>query len=47
MEGCLFIDWQAAVPGDFCPVCGGERYAPSFTCICCERRIWDDDDGTE
>ena len=38
MEGTLFIDPQAAVPACFCPRCGGECYAPTFTCIRCERR---------
>ena len=38
MEGTLFYDPQAAVPACFCPRCGGECYAPSLTCIRCERR---------
>ena len=38
MEGTLFYDPQAAEPACFCPRCGGECYAPSFTCIYCERR---------
>ena len=38
MEGTLFFDPQAAVPACFCPRCGGECYAPGFTCIRCERR---------
>ena len=38
MEGTLYFDPQAAVPACFCPRCGGECYAPGFTCIRCERR---------
>ena len=32
----LYIDLQAQPPGDYCPVCGGERYRPSLRCIRCE-----------
>ena len=32
----LYIDLQAQPPGDYCPVCGGERYLPSLRCIRCE-----------
>ena len=39
MEGTLFYDPQAAAPACFCPRCGGECYAPSLTCIRCERRV--------
>ncbi len=42
-----FADPQDAIPGDFCPVCGGERYTPSYRCIWCERRGIHDADGTE
>ena len=38
MEGTLFFDPQAAAPACFCPRCGGECYAPTRTCIRCERR---------
>ena len=38
IEPILYTDPQAAVPGCFCPVCGGERYAPGFHCLRCERR---------
>lgn len=34
----LFYDPQAAVPEDFCPSCGGERYGPGRICLCCEVR---------
>ena len=37
-ESILYIDPQAVKPAAFCPVCGGECYAPSMTCIRCERR---------
>ena len=37
-ESVLYFDPQAAKPDYFCPVCGGECYAPSRTCIRCERR---------
>ena len=37
-ESILYIDPQAAKPAAFCPVCGGECYAPSLICIRCERR---------
>ncbi len=40
-------DPQAAIPGAFCPRCGSECYAPTYTCIRCERRFIDDTDGTE
>ena len=38
MEGTLYYDPQAAVPGCFCPNCGSECYGPTYTCIYCERR---------
>jgi hypothetical protein len=38
-ESVLYCDPQAARPAGFCPVCGGECYAPSLMCIRCERRI--------
>lgn len=46
IEEMLYFDPQAAVPADFCPICGGERYAPSRICLGCERRSHDPD-GTE
>lgn len=36
IESTLYIDVQALPPGDFCPVCGGERYLPGLRCIRCE-----------
>ena len=38
IEPMLFIDIQSLPPADCCPVCGGERYAPSLICLRCERR---------
>lgn len=38
IEPMLYIDPQQEAPGCFCPECGGERYAPTFTCLRCERR---------
>lgn len=38
IEPTLYIDLQAARPACFCQTCGGECYAPSFTCLRCERR---------
>lgn len=38
IEQTLFIDPQAQIPAAYCPVCGGERYAPSLVCSRCERR---------
>ena len=32
----LYTDPQAAIPADFCPVCGGERYLPGLHCARCE-----------
>ena len=37
IEQVLYIDPQAAVPAGFCPVCGGELYAPGLVCLRCER----------
>ena len=37
IEQILYIDPQAAVPAGFCPVCGGELYAPGLVCLRCER----------
>ena len=34
----LWTDPQAEKPRCFCPVCGGERYAPGCRCLRCERR---------
>jgi len=38
-ESILYFDPQTAKPAGFCPICGGECYAPSLACIRCERRI--------
>ena len=38
IEPILYIDTQNEKPAGFCPVCGGERYAPSLVCLRCERR---------
>ena len=38
IEGTLYIDPQQQIPSGFCPVCGGELYAPSLLCIKCEGR---------
>ena len=35
IESNLYTDPQAAVPADFCPVCGGERYWPGLRCARC------------
>lgn len=35
----LYIDPQDQKPADYCPVCGGEVYEPSLTCLRCERRV--------
>ena len=32
----LFIDPQTIPAAAFCPICGGERYAPSLICLRCE-----------
>ena len=37
-ESILCIDAQSVRPARFCPVCGGECYAPSLICLRCERR---------
>ena len=37
MESVLYMDPQAEKHADFCPVCGGERYAPGRRCLRCER----------
>lgn len=37
VEQVLYIDPQQERLFDFCPVCGGERYAPGFHCLRCER----------
>ena len=36
LESVLYIDPQA-LPGIPCPVCRRECYAPSYSCIRCER----------
>lgn len=38
IEPVLYLDEQAARPGGFCQVCGGECYLPSGRCLRCERR---------
>lgn len=37
IESVLYIDTQAQIPAGFCTECGGELYAPSMTCLRCER----------
>ncbi len=37
----LYEDPQDRSPVCFCPVCGGERYAPGGGCLRCERRGYD------
>lgn len=37
IESVLYIDPGAERPAGFCPVCGGEVYAPSMLCYRCER----------
>lgn len=38
IEPVLYLDPQNQIPACFCEACGGERYAPTFTCLRCERR---------
>lgn len=38
IEQMLYIDPQNRKPAGFCPVCGGELYAPGCNCLRCERR---------
>lgn len=38
LEPMLYIDKQLQPPACFCPICGGECYAPSLVCLRCERR---------
>lgn len=41
IEQVLYVDPQAEKAVILCPVCGGERYAPTFFCLRCERRaLW-------
>ena len=37
IEGTLYIDHQAQIPGGFCPVCGGALYRPGLWCVRCGR----------
>ena len=37
IEPILYVDVQAEKTGDYCPVCGRERYMPGLTCLYCER----------
>lgn len=39
IESVLYLDPQAARPGGFCEVCGGECYLPGLVCRRCERRL--------
>lgn len=32
----FMIDPQTLPPAAFCPICGGECYAPSLRCLRCE-----------
>ena len=36
IQSTLFTDPQAETRVIFCPVCGGHRYPPTYTCIRCE-----------
>ena len=36
IESNLYTDPQTALPADFCPICGGERYPPDLHCTRCE-----------
>ena len=38
MEAVLYTDPQTQPPQGFCPVCGGEIYAPQGICLRCERQ---------
>ena len=38
VEQVLYVDEQSLPPAAVCQVCGGELYAPSLTCLRCERR---------
>ncbi len=38
IEPTLYLDVQREKPGGLCRCCGGELYAPGFTCLRCERR---------
>ena len=35
-QSTIYIDLQAQVPADFCPICGCERYLPGLHCVRCE-----------
>ena len=37
LEFFLYRDPQQEPPGDFCPICGGERYLPGLHCARCQR----------
>ena len=38
VEQILYADPQTEKPAALCPVCGGELYCPTLTCLRCERR---------
>lgn len=38
IEPVLYVDLQAVPTAAVCEICGGERYAPGFHCLRCERR---------
>ena len=38
IEAILYTDCQAQPPRGFCPICGGELYAPTGDCPRCRRR---------
>ncbi len=37
IEQTLYPDPQAQTAAGFCPICGGEVYAPGMYCARCER----------
>ena len=37
LESALYIDPGTQIPAGYCRECGGELYAPSLTCLQCER----------
>ncbi len=38
IEPVLYLDPQNQIPACCCEICGGAQYAPTFTCLRCERR---------
>ena len=37
LEPVLFVDEQQQRKWDLCVICGGVRYAPTYSCLRCER----------